>query len=244
MPPSNPPRVFISYARSDGSEYAACLRCKLEEEHPEIKLWQDVIGLHSGKDSWLQITDALDHVAYMVLVATPDAMKSDAVHKELRYARQQGVCVLPVQASDALDFASLPRWMQTRQCADLKIKQQWDLFISDLHRPCETSRVPFMAEDPKQFSSQIVGRLLTYRRMPAIARFTDRVAKGTGPPWLRPLHVALYQSGSALVRTREGHTAGVRGVALSRDGRYAVSASEDDTLKLWEVESERELRTL
>ena len=33
-------------------------------------------------------------------------------------------------------------------------------------------------------------------------------------------------------------------VALSGDGRLAVSASADNTLKIWEVESRRELRTL
>ena len=33
-------------------------------------------------------------------------------------------------------------------------------------------------------------------------------------------------------------------MALSGDGRIAVSASEDKTLKVWEVESGRELRTL
>lgn len=101
-----------------------------------------------------------------------------------------------------------------------------------------------IGKDPKQFSSQMVGRLLSYRDMPTIARFTARVAEGTGIPWLRPLHVALYQSGSALVRTLEGHTASVLGVALSRDGRRAVSASDDHTLKVWEVESGRKLRTL
>ncbi len=101
-----------------------------------------------------------------------------------------------------------------------------------------------IARDPGQFCSQMVGRLLSYRDMPAIARFTDRVAKGTGIPWLRPLHVALYPPGSALVRTLEGHTAAVWGVALSRDGRRAVSASGDYRLKVWEVESGRELHTL
>jgi hypothetical protein len=63
--------VFISYARSDGADHAARLRRRLEKEHPLIKLWQDVISLHPGKGWWLQITDALEHVAYMVLVATP-----------------------------------------------------------------------------------------------------------------------------------------------------------------------------
>ena len=34
------------------------------------------------------------------------------------------------------------------------------------------------------------------------------------------------------------------GVALSADGRLAVSASHDQTLKVWEVATGRELRTL
>ena len=36
----------------------------------------------------------------------------------------------------------------------------------------------------------------------------------------------------------------VYGVAVSGDGRRAVSASADKTLKVWDVESGRELRTL
>jgi hypothetical protein len=147
MPRSEPRRIFISYARSDGAHYAARLRRRLEAEHPEIKLFQDVISLRSGRDWWLQITNALDKVSYMVLVATPDALASEGVRKEWRYARQQGVCVLPVQAADKLNFDSLPRWMKTQQFANLKFKEQWDLFIGDLHRPCQTPRVPFMAED-------------------------------------------------------------------------------------------------
>ena len=45
-------------------------------------------------------------------------------------------------------------------------------------------------------------------------------------------------------RTLGGHSAEVTGVAMSADGRRAVSASFDYTLKVWDVDSGRELRTL
>jgi WD40 repeat protein len=50
--------------------------------------------------------------------------------------------------------------------------------------------------------------------------------------------------GVVILRTLAGHSNDVNGVALSGDGRLAVSASDDQTLKVWEAESGRELRTL
>ena len=101
-----------------------------------------------------------------------------------------------------------------------------------------------IGKDPEQFASQMVGRLLPYRDMPAIERFTERVVEGTRTPWLRPLQPALHPPGTSLIRTLEGHSDAVNGVAVSADGRRAVSASDDKTLKVWDVESGRELRTL
>ncbi len=79
------PRVFLSYARSDGERFAAQLRHRLEAEH--IPLWQDHVGMEGGRDWWQQITEALDKVGFMVLVMTPSAMGSEMVRKEWRYAR-------------------------------------------------------------------------------------------------------------------------------------------------------------
>jgi hypothetical protein len=47
-----------------------------------------------------------------------------------------------------------------------------------------------------------------------------------------------------LLRSLEGHTDGVWAVAVSPDGRFIVSGSEDRTVKVWELESGRLLRSL
>ena len=41
-----------------------------------------------------------------------------------------------------------------------------------------------------------------------------------------------------------GHAFGVTALAMSRDGRLILSGSQDETSKLWDVASGRELRTL
>ena len=101
-----------------------------------------------------------------------------------------------------------------------------------------------IANDPEQFASQMVGRLLSYQDTAAIADFTTRVVEGTHGPWLRPLHPALHPPGTALIRTLAGHTSSVNAVAATPDGRWAVSASSDQTLRVWDLGSGRELRTL
>src|SRR5438128_847553 len=108
------PRVFISYARQDGEEFARALRERLERQEPEISLWQDRTQMEGGVGWWKQITDALDVVQFLVLIMTPAVLQSPIASKEWRYARQRGVCVYPVKGvpDDALDFASLPRWMR------------------------------------------------------------------------------------------------------------------------------------
>jgi WD40 repeat protein len=46
------------------------------------------------------------------------------------------------------------------------------------------------------------------------------------------------------VWTFAGHSAGVRAVAITRDGRRAVSACSDKTLRIWDLESGRLLKIL
>ena len=46
------------------------------------------------------------------------------------------------------------------------------------------------------------------------------------------------------LRTFAGHAYGVKSVAVSADGRLALSASEDHTVKVWDLTSGQELGTL
>ena len=50
--------------------------------------------------------------------------------------------------------------------------------------------------------------------------------------------------GATLVRTLEGHTNWVRAVAITPDGQRAVSASDDRTLRIWDLATGATLRTL
>ncbi len=101
-----------------------------------------------------------------------------------------------------------------------------------------------ITRDPDQFPSQMVGRLLTHHDNAAIKQFAERTAQSASKPWLRPLQATLHPPGTSLVRTLQGHTGSVLGVALSRDGRRAVSASSDHTLKVWDIKTGREIFTL
>jgi hypothetical protein len=84
-----------------------------------------------------------------------------------------------------------------------------------------------LARDQQQLASQMVGRLLPHLEVPAVKKFTESVIQNAPRPWLRPLRAALHPPGTALMRTLSGHSGTVLGVAVSGDGRRAVSASSD-----------------
>jgi len=90
-----------------------------------------------------------------------------------------------------------------------------------------------VAQDPTQLASQIVGRLLAHRDQQDVAKFVEETTAAAPRPWLRPLHPCLDPPGGALLRTLEGHSSFVSGVVVTPDGKRAVSASYDHTLKVW-----------
>jgi hypothetical protein len=152
--------VFISYARSDGENYAQQLQQRLKE-HPKVALWQDRIRMSPG-DFEQQLKQAIETAEYLVVVITPGALRSEWVEKEWRYARQKGVCICPIKptfqsASEESELRELrakwPRWMQQIQTFDFE--GYWDRFVAVLQSPCQATRAPFL---PPSLPSNFVKR--------------------------------------------------------------------------------------
>jgi WD40 repeat protein len=100
-----------------------------------------------------------------------------------------------------------------------------------------------LAGNPRELPGQLLGRLPG-----GLSQDIDRLRKEASEhksfPWLRPLAPSLTPLDTSLIRTLQGHTKPVLAVALSSDGRRAVSGSSDKTLRVWDLESGQTLRTL
>ncbi|MGH2515401.1 MAG: TIR domain-containing protein, partial [Ktedonobacterales bacterium] len=89
-----PQRIFISYSRTDSSfvdRLDADLRAR------DFDTWVDRQRLEGGQD-WMDIIqNAIDGCEVLVVVLSPDAVQSQPVKTEYRYAIQTGKPVLPLQ---------------------------------------------------------------------------------------------------------------------------------------------------
>jgi WD40 repeat protein len=99
-----------------------------------------------------------------------------------------------------------------------------------------------LAKDKTQLAGQLLGRLLSFE-VPAIQAMLMQ-AKPRKSLWLRPLMPCLIPPGGALVRTLTGHSDAVIAVAVTPDGKRVISGSNDQTLKVWNLETGEELFTL
>ena len=90
------PRVFLSYSRRDGLEFARRVQAMLETER--LSLYRDLSDLEGGEDWWRQVETAIKSVEHVVLVLTPGSLQSRYVRDEWKLARQEGKAVWPVSA--------------------------------------------------------------------------------------------------------------------------------------------------
>ncbi len=181
------PRVFISYARTDGEEFAAKLFDMLTAELGEGTILMDRRNLEGGKPWWKQLKGMLDSVRFMVLIATPGALASENVEDEWNYAREHGLCIYPLQIPGyPINFEALPKWRGMKQKLHFHDwEKERSTVIAHLKQPCKQDKVPFMAPDlpshfverPREFG-ELVSRVLDKDRQNPVAITT--ALKGAG----------------------------------------------------------------
>ncbi len=98
-----------------------------------------------------------------------------------------------------------------------------------------------LADDKAQLAGHLLGHLLG-REQPEIQALVQQSEKSCCG--FRPMHANLTPPDGPLLRTLEGHYTSVLSVVVLPDGKGALSASNDGTLKLWDLESGTVLRTM
>ncbi len=99
-----------------------------------------------------------------------------------------------------------------------------------------------VGNDRDQLVGQLLGRLQTLKS-PEIQTLLDQARRWRKHPWLR-LCGNLIAPGGPLIRTLSGHSGSVNAVAVTPDGTRAISASDDQTCKVWDLTTGQELQTL
>lgn len=100
-----------------------------------------------------------------------------------------------------------------------------------------------LAREKQALAGQLHGRLLDTGA--AEIRRLLQAAHTSSATWLRPLRATLTTPGGPLLRTFSGHRESiVLGLAFTRDGQNVISGADDDTLKIWSLESGPLPRTL
>ncbi len=144
-----------------------------------------------------------------------------------------------------LDFSWIRAKVNATHIADLI--DDYNAFLSD--EPLRTVQQALrlsahsVSRDKGQLPSQLYGRLLQIERA-EIRQLVAQIRQWQGDVWLRPLTRDLIAPGGAVALTLEGHIDAVRSVAVTANGRFAVSASADHTLRLWDLATGRTTKTL
>jgi len=103
-----------------------------------------------------------------------------------------------------------------------------------------------VAADPMQFASQIAGRLLVHSEAKSLSQglsdFVARIMNSAPRPWIRAARPTLDAPGTALTRTLTASSCTF--VSVSQDCRRVLASGYEMLLRIWDVETGREVRAV
>lgn len=100
-----------------------------------------------------------------------------------------------------------------------------------------------ITREPGQLAAQLIGRLAGEESLSARTLLTG-ASETQGAPWLRPLIASLTTPGTPVRSILGGHDGMVLALALTPDGRHAITGGQDATVRLWDLRSGTLVRTL
>jgi tetratricopeptide (TPR) repeat protein len=139
------PTVFVTYAHDDRA-IADDVRKRLEAAN--ISVWPDPSDAVGGPGDWRQaVGGILEQTRFLVVVVSAASAQSEWIRNACRYARQLGVCVVPISAGPVSGdvLTALPGWMRSIQISD--INREWPRVVSWVGGPHSATRVPLMAPE-------------------------------------------------------------------------------------------------
>jgi WD40 repeat protein len=154
-------------------------------------------------------------------------------------------------AGKAEEFEDLlfdTRWLEGKLCAAgiSAVLSDFDGFAAGTDPALVAAAIGIsqhvLVDAPDQLSSQLIGRLGGIDR-PRLRVMLEAAAPLTPRSWLRPLTPSLMGVTSGLRWTRS-QRGGTYAVAVTPDGRHAVSGAEDHLIDVWDIESGRKVRSL
>ncbi|WP_299970357.1 TIR domain-containing protein [uncultured Roseobacter sp.] len=139
-PEFSPNRIFISYSRADGREFAEDFEKRVAEQG--LTSWRDLKDIESD-DVRFQALRAIEQAEHLVLVLSKRALVSDWVKREYRHAWAKGKRVSPVLGDASLRKRDLPLWLRRAEVYDLSEPERFITLLRVLEGPGERRRVPF-----------------------------------------------------------------------------------------------------
>jgi WD40 repeat protein len=140
-------------------------------------------------------------------------------------------------------------WMTAKLAAGTipELLADYDILPADLALRLVASALRLsanvLADNPGQLPSQLTGRL-TGQTDPRLRDLLQRIPHWFSAPWLRPLTASLTPAGGPLLRILTGHDSSVWSVAVTADGRCAISSTAHRTVRVWDLDTGAVLRTL